>query len=490
MTVTAQFPPRYRGAQRIARGGMGEIYRATDSTLGRAVAIKVLAERYADDESVRNRFTREALAAARLAGDPSIVTIFDVGEHAGRPYIVMEYFGGGSVEDRLRQDGPNAAQSLEWLEQAARALDHAHAEGIVHRDVKPGNLLLDREANVHVADFGIARAAGLDSLTMTGTVMGTAGYLAPEQAMGQRATPASDRYALGVVAFELLTGSRPFEGDSVTAEASAHVQAPIPRASERNRNLPVELDEVFERALAKGANDRFDSCAEFVAALRDALKRAAGKTQPIAVATAPTRPLREREPTPVPAPPPRGSRSLWPVLLVGLAAAAVAGIAAAAVLTDGDGETAAPLPRPTTIVQTVTAEGTTVRETVVTTAPQPEEAPPDEPDPEPTQPPRTTRTTPATAASGNPISLNDQGYELMRARDYESALPLLESSVSQLAGSGSITEAYASYNLAFTRFQLGSCDGVTGLLDRSEQVQGHRKEINSLRKQAKKTCGR
>jgi len=137
----------------------------------------------------------------------------------------------------------------------------------------------------------------------------------------------------------------------------------------------------------------------------------------------------------------------------------------------------------------VTAEGTTVRETVVTTAPQPEE-PPDEPEPEPTQPPRTTRTTPATAASGNPISLNDQGYELMRAGDYESALPLLESSVSQLAGSGSITEAYASYNLAFTRFQLGSCDGVTGLLDRSEQVQGHRKEINSLRKQAKKTCGR
>jgi serine/threonine protein kinase len=487
VTVTAQFPPRYRGAQRIAHGGMGEIYRATDSTLGRAVAIKVLAERYADDEDVRSRFTREALAAARLAGDPSIVTIFDVGEHGGRPYIVMEYFGGGSVEDRLRNDGPSAAQSLEWLEQAARALDHAHAEGIVHRDVKPGNLLLDREANVHVADFGIARAAGLDSLTMTGTVMGTAGYLAPEQAMGQRAAPASDRYALGVVAFELLTGSRPFEADSVTAEASAHVQAPIPRASERNRNLPVELDEFFERTLAKAPNDRFGSCAELVAALRDALQRAAGKTQPIAVATAPTRPLREREPTPVPpAPPSRGSRSLWPVLLVGLAAAAVAGIAAAAVLTNGDGETAAPPARPTTIVQTVTAQGTTVRETVVTTAPQPEEPPPDEPEPEPTQP---TRTTPATAASGNPISLNDQGYELMRAGDYGSALPLLESSVSQLAGSGSITEAYASYNLAFTRFQLGSCDGVTGLLDRSEQVQGRRKEIDSLRKQAKKTCG-
>src|SRR5215216_963766 len=132
MTAAALFPPRYSGPRRIAHGGMGDIYRATDSTLGRAVAIKVLAERYAGDEDVRNRFTREALAAARLSGDPNIVTIFDVGEHAGRPYIVMEYFGGGSLEERLRSGAPTAGQSLEWLEQTARALDHAHAEGIVH----------------------------------------------------------------------------------------------------------------------------------------------------------------------------------------------------------------------------------------------------------------------------------------------------------------------------------------------------------------------
>ena len=153
-------PSRYRSPKRIARGGMGEIYRATDATLGRAVAVKLLAERYSRDESVRRRFTREALAAARLSGEPHIVTIFDVGEHAERPFIVMEYLSGGSLEDRVRKDGAQPpGQALEWLEQAALALDAAHRHGVVHRDVKPANLLLDRNGNVHVADFGIASAA-------------------------------------------------------------------------------------------------------------------------------------------------------------------------------------------------------------------------------------------------------------------------------------------------------------------------------------------
>src|ERR671927_1481051 len=238
---TDLLPPRYRSPKRIARGGMGEIYRATDSTLGRAVAVKVLAERYARDEAIRTRFTREALAAARLSGEPNIVTIFDVGEHAERPFIVMEYLSGGSLEDRVRRDGAQSpAQALEWLEQAARALDAAHAHGVVHRDVKPANLLLDRNDDIHVADFGIASAAGLDSLTMTGTVLGTAGYLSPEQARGERATDASDRYSLGIVAFELLTGKRPFAADSPTAEAAAHVNAPVPSVS-RFTDLPGEL---------------------------------------------------------------------------------------------------------------------------------------------------------------------------------------------------------------------------------------------------------
>src|SRR5438552_1604441 len=275
---------------------MGDIYRATDSTLGRAVAVKVLAERYAEDDAVRSRFTREALAAARLSGQPNTVTIFDVGEHNERPYIVMEYLSGGSLDETLRRDGGQSPEQVfAWLGQAARALDAAHAKGVVHRDVKPANLLLDREGNVHVADFGIASATGLDSLTMTGTVMGTAGYLAPEQAQGERATPASDRYALGIVAYELLTGVRPFESDTPTAEATAHVNAPVPSVSQ-HADLPRELDAVFQKALAKSPADRFATCAHFVAALRPAFDSAAGETRPLAAVTRPAPTVRSRSP--------------------------------------------------------------------------------------------------------------------------------------------------------------------------------------------------
>src|SRR6266508_3057454 len=140
---------------------MGDIYRATDSVLGREVAVKILAERYSQDGSVRERFKREALAAARLSGEPNTVTIFDVGEHEGRPYIVMEYLGGGSLDDVLRKGGAQPPQRvLGWLEEAALALDAAHRRGVLHRDVKPANPMLDRDGNVHAADFGIASAAG------------------------------------------------------------------------------------------------------------------------------------------------------------------------------------------------------------------------------------------------------------------------------------------------------------------------------------------
>jgi serine/threonine-protein kinase len=267
-------PSRYRGPEQIGRGGMGDIYRATDSVLGRVVAIKILAERYAQDESVRERFTREALSAARLSGEPNSVTIYDVGEHEDRPYIVMEYLGGGSLDDALRSGGPQPPERVfTWLAEAARALDVAHREGVVHRDIKPANLMLDGEGHVHVADFGIASSAHMDSLTMTGTVLGTAGYLSPEQAQGERAGAASDRYALAIVAWELLTGRRPFESESTTAEAAAHINAPIPAISSAG-NLPRELDRVFERALAKQAAQRYGTAGQFVADLRSAFSAA------------------------------------------------------------------------------------------------------------------------------------------------------------------------------------------------------------------------
>jgi eukaryotic-like serine/threonine-protein kinase len=445
---------------------MGDIYRATDSTLGRDVAIKILAERYASDGSVRERFTREALAAARFSSEPNTVTIFDVGEHGGRPYIVMEYLSGGSLDTVLRQEGtPPPEQVFTWLEQAGRALDVAHREGVVHRDVKPANLMRDSVGNIHVADFGIARATGLDSLTMTGTVLGTAGYLSPEQAQGDRATPASDRYALAVVAFELLTGSRPFAADSPTAEAAAHVNAPVPSVSERS-GLPRELDPVFERALAKDPAQRYETSADFVAALRTAFAEAAGSTAVVPLPTASTRPLEPEQPVPyAPYPRRQTSRNSWPLLVALLLVGAVGGALLAYLLTRDDGGSSS---SPTTIitqVRTVTTQGetqTVEKPVTVTTSPAP------------------------SGASG--ASLNDAGFAKMQQGDYEGALPLLEQAVQKLQGTSSLTEAYASYNLAFTRFQLGRCDGVLELLERSKKLQGHRDEIESLRKDAKDRC--
>lgn len=464
-----QLPPRYRNVRHLAHGGMGEIYRATDDDLGREVAVKVLSERYAEDESLRRRFKHEALAAARLSGNHNIVTIFDVAEHDGRPMIVMEYLGGGSLEHRI--DGPGSpAQVLDWIEEAAAALDAAHEAGIVHRDVKPGNLLLDDRGHLKVADFGIASAAGMDSFTQTGTILGTAGYLSPEQAKGERATAASDRYALAVVAWELLTGRRPFQADSPTAEAAAHVNAPIPSAHAANPALPKAYDAIFERALAKDPAARYPNAVEFAGELRRALHDDAGDTgwiEPVpAVAPRPVAATTARAGAP--------SRLLPAVVLLLLVGA---GALVAVLATRGN--SSSPRAAAQTVVRTVTRPGTTVRET--TTAPAP-------PPPTTAAPPTTTATTaPPTGGSG--ASLNNAGYAKMQARDYAGALPLLEQAVQKLNGTGSLDEAYADYNLAYTRFALGQCTGVLSLLDRSQSIQGHRKEIDGLRKDARKQCG-
>jgi eukaryotic-like serine/threonine-protein kinase len=462
--TTDILPARYLDPVRIGRGGMGDIYRARDSVLGRDVAVKILGDRYAGDESVRQRFTREALAAARLSGQPNAVTIFDVGEQTGRPYIVMEYLGGGSLDDVLREQGAQAPQRVfGWLEQAGHALDVGHALGVVHRDVKPANLLLDGEGNVHVADFGIASAAGMDSLTITGTVLGTAGYLSPEQAQGHRTTPASDRYALAVVAFELLTGSRPFESDNPTAEAAAHVHAPVPPISGR-ADLPRELDRCFARALAKDPRQRFATCADFVAALRAAYADAAGETRQLA----PLRPTSMTHPLPGP---PRRASAAWPLLAALLVAGAIAGALLAYFLTRGDGGPSAPA-TVVTQVQTVTTQGqvsTVERPVTVTTAPT-----------------TTTAAPPASAQSG--AALNNAGYAKMQAGDYAGALPLLEQAVRKLDGTGVLDEAYAKYNLAYTRYQLGNCDGVLDLLDQAQAIEGQKAPIDSLRRQAQQNC--
>ena len=453
-------PERYTGAQPIGRGGMGEIFRATDTTLGRAVAVKVLERGYAQDPAVRERFTREALAVARLSGNPNIVTIYDVGEWRERPFIVMEYLPGGSLEQKLRAEGAQpAGQVLEWLEQAANALDAAHREGVIHRDVKPANLLLDRHARVHVADFGIASAAGLGSLTQSGTVLGTASYLSPEQAQGERTSEASDLYSLGVVAFELLTGRRPFEGSSAAAEAAAHVTGEVPPVRGVNPTLPRELDAVFAKALAKDPADRYGSCAELVAALRGSLEEAAGAT----AITAPVLPRAAAV---------RGTpRWLWPAAAL-LALAAIGGGSAAALLGSGGG--GHPQAQPSVSVKTVTQPGTTVVTTAPAAAPTTTAA-------------STTATTTAAAPASDPHALNDRAWALMQQGDYASALPLLQQAVQELAGqTADAYTAYANYNLGVTLMQLGQCGEAIPYLEASRALQPKRHEVERALHQARK----
>ena len=344
---TPILPGRYEEPRLIGRGGMGEIYLARDRLLGRTVAVKLLAERLAQEPELRERFRREALTAARLSEEPHVVTVYDVGEHAGRPFTVMEYLPGGTLAERAQSRPVEPEQALAWLAQAAAALDAAHGKGVVHRDVKPANLLFDGADRLQVVDFGIARVTD-DTLGMTapGTILGTAGYLAPEQALGRETTAASDRYALAVVAYELLTGGRPFARGSETAEAAAQIHDPVPPASERAPWLPPQVDPVFARALAKGPTHRYPSSAALVEALREALRGTAPPPRPRA-------PRRRRSP-------------LVALLLAGGVLLAAAGLAAALLATRGDDPSAAPEAGRETVTRQVTVAGgpTTVVQTV------------------------------------------------------------------------------------------------------------------------------
>ena len=273
----AKLPGRYRIVRRIATGGMASVWCAEDRVLDRNVAIKVLSERFAADELAIRRFKREARAAARVSAHPNVVTIFDVGDIepdergvAPSAFIVMELLPGGTVADAIQANTVTRAQTRRWLREAASALDHAHERGVVHRDIKPANFLLDQNGGLHVADFGIARLASEDTITSTGELFGTAAYLAPEQALGRDATGASDRYALAVAAFELLTGGRPFTAPHFAAQARQHIEDDPPRASERDGSLPRAVDDVLSRGMAKEPTDRYPTALAFVEALQSA----------------------------------------------------------------------------------------------------------------------------------------------------------------------------------------------------------------------------
>ena len=259
---------RYRLGERIAAGGMGAVYRAVDETLARPVAVKVLRRELADDGTFLERFRREARAAAGLS-HPGVAGVYDYGEAGGQPFIVMELVEGETLAERLAARG-----RLPWREafrlgaQVAGALAAAHAHGLVHRDVKPANILLGRDGRAKVTDFGIAQAAqATTTLTRTGMVLGSANYVAPEQARGDQVGPAADLYSLGWVLFEAVTGETPYRGATAVAIATQHVAAPVPDPRRLRPELPPAAAELITRALRKEPAERFPSGRAMAAAL-------------------------------------------------------------------------------------------------------------------------------------------------------------------------------------------------------------------------------
>jgi serine/threonine-protein kinase len=260
---------RYRVISRVGSGGMADVYLAQDQLLGREVAVKVLHQHFAEDQEFVERFRREASSAAGLS-HPNIVGIFDRGEWNGTYYIAMEYVAGRSLKSIVRENGPlEPAAAIDIVIQILRAAQFAHKRGVIHRDLKPHNVILDEEGRVRVTDFGIARA-GASDMTLTGSIMGTAQYLSPEQAQGYSVSEASDIYSVGVILYELLTGVVPFEGDSAVAIAFKQVSAEPRPPSELNPALPPSLDAIVLRALAKDPAQRFENAGELIAALERA----------------------------------------------------------------------------------------------------------------------------------------------------------------------------------------------------------------------------
>ncbi len=251
---------RYVIGSKLGQGGMAEVYQAHDGKLGRDVAVKVILPHLAADTHFLDRFLREARAIAALE-HPHILPVYDFGEQDGLHFLVMRFIPGGTLSDRLLGTPLPVELAVEWTNQLASALDAAHAAGVLHRDVKPGNVLVGHDDRLYLADFGLAKlAGGTTRLTQTGIVVGTPMYMAPEVASGRPAAAASDRYALAVMVYEMLAGQPPFSGENALSILNQHVTRPVPPLSERATHLPAGLDSAFEQGLAKDPGERPASC--------------------------------------------------------------------------------------------------------------------------------------------------------------------------------------------------------------------------------------
>jgi serine/threonine protein kinase len=503
-------PPRYRVVRHIANGGMASVWAAEDELLGRLVAVKLLSRAYDGDERARKRFLREARAAAKLGDCRHVVTVYDIGEHDDRAFMVMEHFAGGTVADRLRAGTPIPRPlALRWLRETATALDCAHDHDVVHRDVKPANLLLDGRGRLAVGDFGIATVASEAPVTMTGQVLGTAAYISPEQARGNPATAASDRYALAVVAYELLTGRRPFTAEHPAAQARAHVEATVPAASAAASGLPVAVDDVLRAGLAKDPSERPATAGELVDRLQDALGGDAEAVEPptaatqafVPVAAPPPRRREPREPrsqhpaTPppgrprtsagsAPVPPPR-RRWAW---LVAVAALLLAAGAVAAIAMTSGGASSGSGERERAAQPATGGAGTATSERRRTQSTQSAPAAPTQSTPTaPTQP-----STPAAPASADPKELNDRGFAMLQQGNAAGAVAPLQQSVQGFREQGRTREidyAFALFNLGSALRQSGRPGDAIPFLEERLEVSDYKRgvvkqELERAREQA------
>jgi serine/threonine-protein kinase len=268
---------RYALEELIGSGGMSSVYRARDRLLERNVALKILHEHHNEDGEYVERFRREARAVARLS-HPNIVTVIDRGEDEGRQFIVFEHVEGQTLKDVLESGPVDVRRALDVTIAVAHGLAFAHQQGIVHRDVKPQNVLLNEDGEAKVTDFGIARSVDVEGVTQSGTVLGTSNYIAPEQATGQAVDVRTDIYSLGVLLFELLTGQLPFVGDSFVAVAMQHVHEPAPSVRDRREDVPARIALAVARALEKDPAERFPSMDEFADELEGCRRELDGET--------------------------------------------------------------------------------------------------------------------------------------------------------------------------------------------------------------------
>lgn len=328
---------RYRIISEVGRGAMGVVYRAADPSIGREVALKTVRLDVDGRDKLRERLFREARSAGVLS-HPGIVTIYDMGDEDGLAYIAMALVRGPSLEALLCSPAPlSGARFFAILRQTAIALDYAHSRGVVHRDIKPGNIMTDEDGHVKITDFGIARFASAQRLNETTTITGTPNYMSPEQVQGLNADGRTDQFSLGVVAWEMLTGEKPFSGENLSTVVYRIVsEEPLP-AQHLNGTLTPRIDEVLRRALAKDAAKRFANCAGFVDALEMACTESPG-WMPVAVGAGASLPTigtqwseRVTEPTPAPSaeparPTPARGTTRWWLAGAALAVVALAGI--------------------------------------------------------------------------------------------------------------------------------------------------------------------